>query len=95
MRFPVVAFHHTNSPFSEIDWCALGGLHKVVAVLDMLAYNTNHGAQGTSHKELLRSWPTLRFLVKTLLDHVVEDTRESIALRKLRSWLVNNLLQQV
>jgi uncharacterized FAD-dependent dehydrogenase len=95
MRFPVVTFHHANRPFSKIDWCTLGSLHKVITVLNKLASNTNQGATGISYKELLGSWSTFGLLVKTLLDHVVEDTRESIALGELRSWLVNNLLQQV
>lgn len=95
MRFPVVAFHHANSPFPKIDWCTLGSLHKVIAVLNKLAYSTKHVAKSISHKELLRSRSTFGLLVKTLLDHVVEDTRESIALGKLWSWFVNDLLQQV
>lgn len=77
----VVLFHEGDGPVAEVDGGAFCGLHEGFAFLWGLSVVGLHGLMRGTYIEFLWRWTLLGPLRHALLDHILEDLGECLALR--------------
>lgn len=103
MRLAVIPLHEADGPFSQVDGGSLGRLYKRVSVLHHIYVSLfSHFSSSLPHSSPFHGWQTYKQflrcgafigdLAQTLLNHVLQDGGEGIALGKLRRRLVHDLL---